>query len=144
MTALAVAFSGEPLTMAPPTLDYGLFQKAIRDEPLAYSKTALRSVTELSLAVRHLRDSKAKSRVIILTDGDNNVGGSTGNGRELAAGLEFAFIRSRSDARRVKLPIRQKGPFGKVITHQWFDDALNPELLEHRENIKQEILSRYG
>ncbi|MEK7690389.1 MAG: VWA domain-containing protein, partial [Bdellovibrionota bacterium] len=128
-----VAFSGEPLTMAPPTLDYGLVLKAIRDVSIGVLKDGTAIGDGLSLAVRHLRDSKAKSRVIILlTDGDNNVGQvDPATAGELAAGFGIrVYTIAIGREGRVKLPIRQKGPFGKVITtYQWFDNALNPELL---------------
>ncbi|MGK5089105.1 VWA domain-containing protein, partial [Bdellovibrionota bacterium FG-2] len=70
-----VIFSGEPLTLAPPTLDYGLVLKSLRDAQIGVLKDGTAIGDGLALAVGHLKESKAKSRVIILlTDGDNNVG----------------------------------------------------------------------
>jgi Ca-activated chloride channel family protein len=88
----------------------------------------------LALAVSHLRDSKAKSKVIILcTDGDNNVGQVDPlTAGELAAGYGIrVYTIAIGTEGRVKMPIRQKGIFGNTITtYQWFDNALNPELLQ--------------
>ncbi|MCM2321626.1 MAG: VWA domain-containing protein, partial [Oligoflexia bacterium] len=88
----------------------------------------------LSLAVGHLRNSKAKSRVIVLlTDGDNNVGQvDPGTAGELAAGYGIrTYTIAIGREGKVRMPIRQQGPFGNAITtYQWFDNALNPELLE--------------
>ncbi|MGK5085938.1 hypothetical protein WDW86_00110, partial [Bdellovibrionota bacterium FG-2] len=38
----------------------------------------------------------------------------------------------------VKMPIRQKGVLGNTVTsYQWFDSALNPELLQHIAEITE-------
>ena len=82
----------------------------------------------------HLRESKAKSRVIILcTDGDNNVGQvDPATAGELAKGYGIrVYTIAIGKEGRVKMPIRQKGILGNTITtYQWFDNALNPELLQ--------------
>lgn len=129
-----VVFSGEPLTLAPPTLDYGLVLKSIRDAQIGILKDGTAIGDGLALAVNRLRDSKAKSRVIILlTDGDNNVGQlDPATAGELASGYGIrVYTIAIGREGRVKLPIRHKGPFGQVITsYQWFDNALNPKLLK--------------
>ena len=129
-----VAFSGEPLSLAPPTLDYGLVMKALRDARIGVLKDGTAIGDGLALAVSRLRNSKAKSRVIILlTDGDNNVGQvdpATAGELALGYGIRVYTIAIGREG-RVKMPIRQPGPFGQTITsYQWFDNALNPELLE--------------
>jgi Ca-activated chloride channel homolog len=130
-----VVFSGEPLTLAPPTLDYGLVLKQLKD---AAQMNVLKDGTGigdgLALAVSHLRNSKAKSRtIILLTDGENNVGQVDPlTAGELAAGYGIkTYTIAIGREGRVRLPIRQKGLFGKTITtYQWFDNQLNPELLQ--------------
>lgn len=129
-----VAFSGEPITLAPPTLDYGLVLKSLREARIGVLRDGTAIGDGLSLAVSRLRDSKAKSRVIVLlTDGDNNVGRvDPGTAGELALGYGIrVYTIAIGREGRVKMPIRQKGIFGNTITtYQWFDNALNPELLE--------------
>jgi Ca-activated chloride channel family protein len=134
-----VEFSGEPLTLAPPTLDYGLVLKAIRDVETGILKDGTGIGDGLSLAVSRLRNSKAKSRVVILlTDGDNNVGQvDPATAGELAAGYGIrVYTIAIGREGRVRMPIRRKGVFGNTITtYQWFDNALNPELLQHIAKI---------
>jgi Ca-activated chloride channel family protein len=129
-----VMFSGEPLTMAPPTLDYGLLLRALHDATIGVLKDGTAIGDGLSLAVSHLRSSKAKSRVVILlTDGDNNLGQvDPATAGELAAGYGIrVYTIAIGREGRVKMPIRHKGIFGNTITsYQWFENALNPELLQ--------------
>ena len=127
-----VAFSGEPLTLAPPTLDYGLVLRSLRDVKIGVLKDGTAIGDGLSLAINRLRGSTAKSRVIILlTDGDNNVGQvDPGTAGDLAAGYGIrVYTIAIGREGRVRLPIRTQGVFGNTITtYQYFDNALNPEL----------------
>jgi Ca-activated chloride channel family protein len=129
-----VIFSGEPLTLAPPTLDYGLVLRSLRDAQLGLLKDGTAIGDGLSVAVNRLRNSKAKSKVIVLlTDGDNNLGQvDPATAGELAAGYGIkVYTIAIGKEGRVKMPIRHKGVFGNTVTsYQWFDNALNPELLE--------------
>jgi len=127
-------FSGEPLTLAPPTLDYGLVLRSLRDAKIGILKDGTGIGDGLTLAVNRLRTSTAKSRVIILlTDGDNNVGQiDPATAGELAAGYGIrVYTIAIGREGRVKLPIKTQGIFGNPITtYQYFDNALNPELLK--------------
>ena len=129
-----VMFSGEPLTLAPPTLDYGLVLRALHQASIGVLRDGTAIGDGLSLAISHLRSSRAKSRVIILlTDGDNNVGQvDPATAGELAAGYGIrVYTIAIGREGRVKMPIRQRGPMGNTVTaYQWFDNALNPELLQ--------------
>ncbi|MGZ3688539.1 MAG: vWA domain-containing protein [Bdellovibrionota bacterium] len=129
-----VMFSGEPLTLAPPTLDYGLLMKALHDAQIGVLKDGTAIGDGLALAVSHLKNSHAKSRVVILTtDGDNNLGQiDPQTAGELAAGYGIrVYTIAIGREGRVKMPIRHQGIFGNTITtYQWFDNALNPELLQ--------------
>ena len=72
-----VIFSGEPLTLAPPTLDYGLLLSQVNTaKPGSHGLRDGTAIGDgMALAINRLKKSTAKSRVIILlTDGDNNVG----------------------------------------------------------------------
>jgi Ca-activated chloride channel family protein len=129
-----VIFSGEPVTLAPPTLDYGLLLRALRQATTGVLKDGTAIGDGLSLAVSHLRSSKAKSRVVILlTDGDNNLGQvDPATAGELAAGYGIrVYTIAIGREGRVKMPIRHQGIFGNnFTTYQWFDNALDPELLK--------------
>lgn len=127
-------FSGEPMTLAPPTLDYGLVMRAIRDADVGILKDGTAIGDGLSVAVNRLRSSQARSRVIVLlTDGDNNLGQvDPATAGDLAAGYGIrVYTIAIGREGRVKLPIRRKGVFGNTVTqYQWMDNALNPELLQ--------------
>ena len=129
-----VAFSGEPITLAPPTLDYGIVLQALKESQIGVLKDGTAIGDGLSLAISHLRNSKSKSKVIVLlTDGDNNIGQvDPGTAGELAAGYGIrVYTIAIGREGRVRMPNRQKGIFGNTITtYQWFDNALNPELLQ--------------
>ncbi|MCM0605121.1 MAG: VWA domain-containing protein [Xanthomonadaceae bacterium] len=133
-----VIFSGEPLTLVPPTLDYGIVLSSIDGVETGRLKDGTAIGDGLSLAIGRLRESKAKSKVIILlTDGDNNVGQvDPATAGDLAAGYGIkVYTIAIGKEGRVRLPIREKGMFGKVFTrYQDFDNALNPELLQQIAN----------
>jgi Ca-activated chloride channel homolog len=134
-----VVFSGEPLTLAPPTLDYGLLIRSIKDAAIGVLKDGTGIGDGLALAVSHLRNSTAKSRtIVLLTDGDNNVGQvDPGTAGELAAGYGIkVYTIAIGREGRVKMPIRHKGVFGNTVTtYQWFENALNPELLKYIADV---------
>jgi len=128
-----IAFSGEPLTLAPPTLDYSLVLRSLRDVQIGELKDGTAIGDGLTLAVSHLRNSRVKSKVVVLlTDGDNNVGQvdpATAGELALGYGIRVYTIAIGREG-RVKVPIRHKTGSGSVVTsYQWFDNALNPELL---------------
>lgn len=133
-----IMFSGEPLTLSPATLDYGLLTRALHQVSIGVLRDGTAIGDGLSLAVSHLKNSKAKSRVIILlTDGDNNLGQvDPATAGELASGFGIkVYTIAIGREGRVKMPIRQRGLFGDaVVTYQWFENALNPELLRQIAN----------
>src|SRR5690242_1256727 len=61
-----VMFSGEALTLAPPTLDYGLLLRGLHQANIGILKDGTAIGDGLGLAVSHLKTSRAKSRVVIL------------------------------------------------------------------------------
>jgi Ca-activated chloride channel family protein len=129
-----VIFSGEPLTLSPPTLDYGLVLKEVRGIETGTLKDGTAIGDGLSLAVNRLKDSKAKSRIIILlTDGDSNIGQvDPATAGDLAAGFGIkVYTIAIGREGRVRMPIRRKGMMGNTVTsYQWFDNALNTDLLQ--------------
>ncbi len=129
-----VIFSGEPLSMAPPTLDHELLMDSLNQARSGVLKDGTAIGDGLVLTLTHLKDSKAKSRVVILlTDGDNNIGQiDPATAGEMATGYGVrVYTIAIGREGRVKMPIRQKGVLGgNIIAYQWFDNALNPELLK--------------
>ena len=127
-------FSGEPLTLTPPTLDYAVVLNEIRHADIHILKDGTAIGDGLALAVNHLRNSKAKSRIIILcTDGDNNLGQvDPATAGEIAAGFGIrVYTIAIGREGRVKVPIHRQGLFGNVVkTYQWQDNALNTGLLQ--------------
>jgi Ca-activated chloride channel homolog len=73
-----VVFSGEAIVLGPPTLDYAASQKLVApiDTGTLAGGTAIG--TGLATGINVLRDSEAKSKVVVLlTDGENNSGDIT-------------------------------------------------------------------
>lgn len=125
-----IAFSGEPITLSPPTLDYGLLLAAMRTARTGDLKDGTAIGDGLALAVSHLKNSKAKSKIIVLlTDGDSNVGQvDPSTGGELAAGYGIrVYTIAIGREGRVKIPIPNPG--GGPTRYQYQDSSLNPELL---------------
>ncbi len=68
-------FSGEAVTLCPPTLDYEILDHAIESADTEQLKDGTAIGDALATAVGRIKDSKSPSRVIILvTDGDSNMG----------------------------------------------------------------------
>jgi Ca-activated chloride channel family protein len=89
----------------------------------------------LAVGVNHLRNSTARSRVLILvTDGDNNMGSvDPPTAAELAKGFGVKiYTIGMGKKGRVKFPVTTMNPFTQreETVYQWLDDAVNDELLE--------------
>lgn len=129
-----VIFSGEPLTSAPPTLDYSLVLKELRSAEMGVLREGTAIGDGLSLGIGRLRNSTARSKVIILlTDGDNNWGRVDPlTAGELAAGYGIkVYTIAVGREGRVRIPIIKKDIFGRTVKHyQWQENSLNTELLE--------------
>lgn len=70
-----VVFSGAAYTQSPLTLDYGVLKEVLRQLRTRVLEDGTAIGDAVATAVNRLRDSDAKSRVIVLiTDGDNNAG----------------------------------------------------------------------
>jgi Ca-activated chloride channel family protein len=127
-------FSGEPLTLAPPTLDYGLLLSQLQT---VQPGNGLRDGTAigdgLALAINRLKKSTAKSRIIILlTDGDNNVGRIdplTAGDLALGYGIKVYAIAIGTEG-RVRQPLPTQTPLGTTYTYVWVENRLNPSLLK--------------
>ncbi|MBL8956486.1 MAG: VWA domain-containing protein [Myxococcaceae bacterium] len=70
-----VVFSGAAYTQAPLTLDYGVLKDVVSQLRTRVLEDGTAIGDALATALNRLRDSDAKSRVVVLiTDGDNNAG----------------------------------------------------------------------
>ena len=70
-----LAFAGRPYLVSPLTLDHEFLAKRLLDIKMGQVEDGTAIGSAIASAVSHLRDSNAKSRIIILlTDGVNNAG----------------------------------------------------------------------
>jgi Ca-activated chloride channel family protein len=132
-----VIFAGESFTLVPPTLDYPLLMDQVSRITTA-GDAKIKDGTAIGVALANaagrLRDSTAKSRVIIfLTDGENNSGTiDPETGLEIAKGygLKIYSIGLGKDG-PTRIPVMVPDIFGnKVKTYQPFESRVNDELLE--------------
>ena len=125
-----VVFSGAAYTQAPLTLDYGVLKEVIKQLRTRVLEDGTAIGDAVATALNRLRDSEAKSRVVVLiTDGDNNAG-------------RVSPLDAAEAARALKIPVYSilvgKGgkvpfPAGQDIFGQtaWRDVEIpiNPDLL---------------
>lgn len=70
-----VAFAAKSFTVCPPTLDYRLLDNLLNEVKMGMIDDGTAIGMGIATAVNRLKDSEAKSKVIILlTDGENNAG----------------------------------------------------------------------
>ena len=70
-----VVFAGAAYTQAPLTLDYGVLREVVKQLRTKVLEDGTAIGDALAVSLNRLRDSDAKSKVVILiTDGDNNAG----------------------------------------------------------------------
>lgn len=70
-----VVFSGQAFTQCPLTLDYAILQNLVENVQIGMIQDGTAIGTALANCVGRLKDSAAKSKVVILlTDGENNAG----------------------------------------------------------------------
>ena len=73
-----VSFSGEAVVLGPPTLDYAASQKLVGPLEVGVLSGGTAIGTGLATGLNVLRDSDAKSKIVVLlTDGENNSGDIT-------------------------------------------------------------------
>jgi Ca-activated chloride channel family protein len=126
-----VVFSGAAYTQAPLTLDYGVLKEVVKQLRTRVLEDGTAIGDALSVALNRLRDSDAKSRVVvIITDGDNNAG-------------KISPLDAAAMAQALKIPVYTilVGKGGKVPFPQgqdlfgntaWreMEIPINPELLQ--------------
>ncbi len=131
-----VIFAGESFTVVPPTLDYQLILQRVGEITTA-QQARIKDGTAIGVALANaagrLKDSQAKSRVVIfMTDGENNSGTidpETGLDIAKGYGIKIYSIGIGKDG-PTKIPIYARDIFGqKVKTYQPFDSTVNEDLL---------------
>ncbi len=131
-----VIFAGESFTLVPLTLDYELILTRISEVTTA-QEARIKDGTALGVALANaagrLKDSTAKSRIVIfMTDGENNSGTidpETGLSIAKGYGVKIYSIGIGRDG-PTKIPIYQRDAFGnKVKTYQPFESTVNEDLL---------------
>lgn len=130
-----IVFAGESYTRVPLTLDYPLLLQSVADtEPARNIKQGTAIGVALANAVARIKDSTAKSRVIIfLTDGENNSGTiDPETAIEIAKGygLKVYSIGMGRDG-DAQLPVMVEDVFGrKVKRYRPIHSTVNEELLK--------------
>jgi Ca-activated chloride channel family protein len=129
-----IIFSGESYTRVPLTLDYKMLLQNLAEVKISRNiKMGTAIGVALANAVARLKDSLAKSRVIVfLTDGENNSGTidpETALDIAKGYGLKVYTIGAGRDGDS-QLPIEMEDAFGrKVKRYQPIHSTVNDELL---------------
>jgi Ca-activated chloride channel family protein len=131
-----VIFAGESFTLVPLTLDYDLIISRVSEVTTAQQariKDGTALGVSLANAAGRLKDSTAKTRVVIfMTDGENNSGTiDPETGLSIAAGYGvkiYSIGMGRSGPTRI--PVYTRDVFGnKIKTYQPFESTVNDDLL---------------
>jgi len=126
-----VVFAGAAYTQAPLTLDYGVLREVVRQLRTRVLEDGTAIGDALAISLNRLRDSDAKSRVVVLiTDGDNNAGKiSPMDAAGMAKALKipvYAILVGKGG--KVPFPAGQD-LFGNVAWRE-AEIPINPELLK--------------
>ncbi|GMU59747.1 MAG: aerotolerance protein BatA [Myxococcaceae bacterium] len=126
-----VVFAGEAYTQAPLTLDYGVLKEVVKQLRTRVLEDGTAIGDAVATAVNRLRDSDAKSRVVVLiTDGDNNAGRISPLDATTAAKSLGLPVYTILVGKGGKVPFPQgQDIFGRTA---WRDVEIpiNPELLQ--------------
>lgn len=126
-------FSGEAITLCPPTLDYAIVQESVDNAAMDVLRDGTAIGDAIATSAARLKDSNAKSRVIILlTDGDNNMGSVAPlTAGEIAAGYGlkvYAIALGTEGVVRVPRVVNVFGFQRKV--YDTTTSTINPQLLQ--------------
>jgi Ca-activated chloride channel homolog len=126
-----VVFSGAAYTQAPLTLDYAVLKEVVGQLRTRVLEDGTAIGDALSTALNRLRDSEAKSRVVVLiTDGDNNAGRiSPSDAAHMAEALRipvFTILVGKGG----KVPFPSGTDLFGNTTWRETEIPINPELLQ--------------
>jgi Ca-activated chloride channel family protein len=131
-----VVFGDEAFTQCPLTLDHGIVATFLEQVDIGMAGDATAIGSALGTAVKRLRDSQAKSKVIILlTDGRNNAGALSPKKAAEIAGTFDIKIYAVGAGTRGKAPFLVDSFFGKQVVYQ---------SVEIDEETLEEIAKRTG
>lgn len=130
-----VVFSGESYTRVPPTLDYPVLRKSLKEVTTTKNmKMGTAIGVALGNAVSRLQDSTARSRVVILlTDGASNTGTiSPDEALSIAKGYGVkVYTIGMGKEGKAMLPVYRKDFYGKTRkSYQPMTTSVNIELLQ--------------
>lgn len=125
-------FSGEAVTLCPPTLDYQVLLDSVAQANVGMLRDGTAIGEAIATAVNRLKDSTAKSRVIILiTDGDSNMGSiEPMDAGDIAAGYGIKVYSIALGTEGVVQYPQEENFFGiKRKVYRQTNSSINPELL---------------
>lgn len=124
-----VAFAGRAFTQAPLTMDYGLLERLVENLEAGGLGDGTAIGMGLATALSRLKDSEAKSKLVILvTDGRSNTGRiGTGTAADLAKSLGIR-VYTVGVASHGRAPMPMRGQFGQMVM-AYIDDDLDDETL---------------
>jgi Ca-activated chloride channel family protein len=126
-------FSGEAVTLCPPTLDYTVIQESVNQAQMDVLRDGTAIGDAIATSAARLKDSNAKSRVIILiTDGDSNMGSIAPlTAGEIAAGYGLkVYAIALGTEGVVKVP-QTMNVFGfQRKVYSTTTSSINPQLLQ--------------
>ena len=132
-----LAFAGRPYLVSPLTLDHEFIGKRLRDVKMGQVEDGTAIGSAIAASVNHLRDSNAKSRIVILlTDGVNNAGAVnplTAAEAAKALGIKIYTIGAGT---RGNAPVPVRDAFGRV--------RLQTMKVEIDEEILREVSAATG
>lgn len=114
-----VVFGGHAFTQCPLTLDHGIVSALLQEITIGIAGDQTAVGSALATATRRLKNSKAKSKVVILlTDGRNNAGTiSPKQAAEIAQAMGVRVYTIGAGSRQ-KAPFIVDGLFGKDVVYQ--------------------------
>ena len=140
-----VAFAGRPYLVSPLTLDHEFLAKRLADVKMGQVEDGTAIGSAIASSVGHLRDSNAKSRIIILlTDGVNNAGAVnplTAAEAAKALGIKIYTIGAGT---RGEAPVPVRDAFGRTRL-QTMKVEIDEEMLRAgRHRHRRPIVPRDG
>jgi Ca-activated chloride channel family protein len=126
-----VVFAGAAYTQAPLTLDYGVLKEVVKQLRTGVLEDGTAIGDAVAAALNRLRDSDAKTRVVVLiTDGDNNAGRISPLDATSAAKSLGIPVYTILVGKGGKVPFPQgKDIFGHTAWRE-VEIPINPQLLE--------------
>ncbi|MDD8046280.1 MAG: VWA domain-containing protein [Verrucomicrobiota bacterium] len=116
-----VAFAGRAYTLCPPTLDHGWLLSMLERAEIGMIEDGTAIGSAIGTSVNRLRESTAKSRIVVLlTDGSNNVGEITPAGAAQAAKALGIKVYAVAAGAQDYAPIPGIDLFGKRIFRQQY------------------------